>query len=103
MAQTRPKPCLNPPARLYHATGAELAVGDIVRPGREVGRGRGQYVWLSAAPSTGWGVNVYEVEPLGTIEDARGWYRCREARVVRVVDPIGAIRLSRNPTDERMA
>jgi hypothetical protein len=88
MAHTQPKPCVNRPERFYHATGATLRVGDVVLPGRElrkltgVGTARGQYVWMSGAPTTTWGVNVYEVEPLGAVEEARGWYRTTRARVV---------------------
>lgn len=86
-----PKACTDPPKRFYHATRATLNVGDIVVPGRDVPASnlmranlRGQWVWLASAPVTAWGPNVYRVEPIGAVEEARGWYRCKSARVVQV-------------------
>lgn len=84
MANTSPKPCTDVPKKLYHATDATLAPGDVIVPGRECGRGRGQFVWMDASASTAWGPNVYEVQPEGNVEEARGAFRAPRAIVKRV-------------------
>lgn len=95
MASTTPKPCPDPPSPLYHSSYARLAAGDVLVPGRDVGRGRGQWVWMDANPSSwpkGWlrrgdedEQHTYEVEPLDEVQIARGYWRTKRAKVVREI------------------
>lgn len=83
---------------LFHGTDVELQVGDLIVPGREVSKSRGQFVWLAPDDTTAmmWGsctmrvhggrtTYVYEVEPIGQVETCRSSYRAPRARVIRIV------------------
>lgn len=85
------------PPPLFHGTDVELHLGDIIVPGRECGKGRGKYVWLTDEHGAQmWGqcaarehgertAYVYEVEPIGPVETCRSSFRAPRARVTRIV------------------
>jgi hypothetical protein len=91
--------------RLFHGTAAELAPGDVLLPGDQVGKDNwpgmdnAWAVWLTPYPevAAAYGPHVYEAVPSGTVVDwcdENGWDRTREnteyaadrATVVRAVD-----------------
>ena len=98
-----PTPCPNPP-KLFHGTTVEMEVGDELLGGLTAKASRSPWVWMTdnAEWAAGWGevralrtcmrdadpveVYIYEVEPLGEVQIARGAWRAHSARVVRLVD-----------------
>ena len=95
------------PGQFFHGTHEQLEPGEVLRPGREVGRGRGHSVWLtpSADDARGWGtararrsgfaadeggatvpVHVYEVEPENARQNRNGYWQADRAIVRRRVE-----------------
>lgn len=102
-SRNTPRRCGRPP-KLFHGTTAKMSVGDELVGGLTAKTSRSPWVWMdnNAEWAAGWGefralrtcvqaaepveVYVYEVEPIGEVQIARGAWRARSARVVGLVD-----------------